>query len=192
MTKDEQFRSSLKALEANYNSPSGTPTIITPSTSPSHISRPSSGRSSPHPTNLGPKSRSSPPPHSSLSFVEPSAGDQHRSEGDSDAEDDEDMTDGRPPFHRPTDGRSQTPLLKDERGRPSYDSSNGSARPAFAARRSTFRSRSPDMEGSAAVKKKYAYAAFFLIISLISFVIQTETAVYIQHELHWNKAYAML
>lgn len=36
------------------------------------------------------------------------------------------------------------------------------------------------------------YAAFFLLVSLISFVVQTETAVYIQHELHWDKAYCML
>jgi hypothetical protein len=48
------------------------------------------------------------------------------------------------------------------------------------------------MEGSSAVRKKYTYAAFFLLLSLVSFVIQTETAVYIQHELKWNKAYAML
>ena len=95
-------------------------------------------------------------------------------------------------MHRPTDGRSQTPLLKDERGRPSYDVANGSARPAFAARRSTFRSRSPDMEGSSAVRKRYTYAGLFLLLSLVSFVIQTETAVYIQHKLGWDKAYAML
>jgi len=48
------------------------------------------------------------------------------------------------------------------------------------------------MEGSSAVRKKYTYAAFFLLLSLVSFVIQTETAVYIQQELKWNKAYAML
>lgn len=48
------------------------------------------------------------------------------------------------------------------------------------------------MEASSAVKKKYTYAAFFLLLSLVSFVIQTETAVYIQKELGWNKAYAML
>ena len=48
------------------------------------------------------------------------------------------------------------------------------------------------MEGSSALKKKYAYAAFFLVMSLITFVIQTETASYIQHELKWDKAYAML
>ena len=101
--------------------------------------------------------------------------------------------DARTPAHRaPVDGKSHVPLLKDERGSLSYDSPNGSARPAFAVRKATFRSRSPDMEGSSAVRKKYTYAAFFLLLSLVSFVIQTETAVYIQHELHWNKAYCML
>lgn len=107
-------------------------------------------------------------------------------------EEEAEMGDTRPPLHRPTDGRSGVPLLKDERGRASYDFSNGSARPAFATRRSTFRSRSPDMEGSSAVRKKYTYAAFFLLLSLITFVIQTETANYIQKDLGWNKAYAML
>ena len=113
---------------------------------------------------------------------------------DSDLEEEgEEMGDTRPPLHRPTDGRSHVPLLKDERGRSSYDDpTNGSAGSTFAARRTTFQSLSTDMEGSSAVKKKYTYAAFFLVLSLISFVIQTETAVYIQHELGWNKAYAML
>ena len=111
------------------------------------------------------------------------------------ASEDEDAMDGqtRPPLHRPTDGKSQTPLLgKEERGRPEYNVANGSVRPAFHARRSTFRSRSPDMEGASAVRTKYIYAGFFLALSLVSFVIQTETAVYIQHELGWKKAYAML
>lgn len=95
---------------------------------------------------------------------------------------DSDMDDRRPPLHRPTDGRSHQPLL-DERGR--------SERPVFS-RSSTMRSRSPDTQAKLATKKKYTYAAFFLVLSLISFVIQTETAVYIQHELGWNKAYCML
>jgi len=43
-----------------------------------------------------------------------------------------------------------------------------------------------------ATKKKYTLAAVALVLSLISFVIQTETAVYIQSELGWKKAYAML
>lgn len=100
--------------------------------------------------------------------------------------------DTRPPLHRPTDGRSQVPLLKDERGRPSFGEPNGNTRPTFATRRSTFRSRSPDMEGSAATKRKYMYAAFFLLLSLVAFVVQTETAVYIQKKLGWKKPYAML
>ena len=109
----------------------------------------------------------------------------------SDFDEEDDMVE-RPPLHRPTDGRSQLPLLKDERGRPSYDSPHGSARPPFVARRSTFRSRSPDYDAHAATRRKYTYAAFFLLLSLVSFVIQTETAVYIQRDLGWNKAYCML
>jgi len=105
----------------------------------------------------------------------------------------EDMGDRRPGLHRPTDGRSHQPLLnKDdedvERGRgPISDH-----RPPLFTRRSTMRSRSPDTQAKLATKKKYTYAAFFLGLSLVSFVIQTETAVYIQHELGWNKAYCML
>jgi drug/metabolite transporter (DMT)-like permease len=41
-------------------------------------------------------------------------------------------------------------------------------------------------------RRKYIYASFFLVLSLVSFVIQTETAVYIQHTLKWKKAYCML
>ena len=102
------------------------------------------------------------------------------------------MGETKPHSHRPLDGRSQTPLLKDERGRPSYDGPSGVGRPVFVTKRSTFRSRSPAMEDSSATRKKYTYAAFFLLLSLVSFTVQTETAVYIQHELKWNKAYAML
>ena len=111
---------------------------------------------------------------------------------ESEVEEEDNMASERPPLHRPTDGRSQVPLLKEERGRPSYDSPNGSARPMFVARRSTFRSRSPEFDTQTETRRKYTYAAFFLALSLVSFVIQTETAVYIQHELGWNKAYCML
>ena len=120
----------------------------------------------------------------------------HNISGESDfygEEDADDDMETRPPLHRPTDGRSQQPLLKDEgRGRTQYESPHGSARPAFAARRSTFRSRSPDLEGSAATRKKYIIAAIFLVISLVAFVVQTETAVYIQKTMGWKKAYCML
>ncbi|MCJ1367465.1 hypothetical protein MMC16_006598 [Acarospora aff. strigata] len=119
-------------------------------------------------------------------------GEFSHSEPDTD-EDEGQMSGSRPKMHRPTDGRSQQPLLDEAgRGRPSYDAPNGSARPAFVARSSTFRNRSPDLEGKSATRKKYTYAAFFLLLSLVSFTIQTETAVYIQHTLGWKKAYCML
>jgi drug/metabolite transporter (DMT)-like permease len=105
--------------------------------------------------------------------------------------DEDEMAASRPPLHRPTDGWSEQPLLKDEgRGRSDFEIPNGSARPA---RRSTFRSRSPSyVDPENTTRRKYIYAAFFLVLSLISFVIQTETAVYIQHTLGWKKAYCML
>lgn len=116
--------------------------------------------------------------------------------GESDLSDSEEMEDRRPALHRPADGRSHQPLLhKDddiERGRTGYASPDFQERPPLFSRRSTMRSRSPDTQAKLATKKKYTYAAFFLGLSLISFVIQTETAVYIQHELKWNKAYCML
>ena len=192
MTLDEYHRAPRRTLEVNLPSRSVTPTINTPSTSPTPLSQPSSRQGSPFRTNVASKARTSPPPRSHLRTTEEVPLNTDREAvGDSDIEDDE-MADTRPPFHRPTDGRSMTPLLKDERGRTSYDSPNGSARPAFVARRSTFRSRSPDMEGSSAIRKKYTYAAFFLILSLVSFVVQTETAVYIVDDLGWDKSYAML
>ena len=113
-------------------------------------------------------------------------------DSDLDLEEDREVMEDRPALNRHADGRSQVPLLKDERGRPPYESPNGSARPAFAARRSTFRSKSPDLMTGSATRKKYTYAAFALGLSLISFVVQTETAVYIQHTLGWKKAYCML
>ena len=115
-------------------------------------------------------------------------------EDDSDDDLDE-MDDRRPALHRPTDGRSHQPLLHkddEERGRTGYSSPDLPDRPPTFSRRSTMRSRSPDTQAKLATRKKYTYAAFFLGLSLISFVIQTETAVYIQHNLKWNKAYCML
>ena len=100
---------------------------------------------------------------------------------------------GRPPMQRPTGGLSQTnvPLLKDGRGR--IHSNRETEPKRHLADRNTFRSRSPILQKTEdQTRKKYVYASFFLMVSLVSFVVQTETAVYIQHELHWNKAYCML
>lgn len=110
---------------------------------------------------------------------------------------DSDTMDGsRPPLHRPTDGRSQQPLLKEERGRLSRSSfglDDAEGRPMLHhTRRPTIRSKSPEHDAAQATRKKYTIAAGFLLLSLASFVVQTETAVYIQHELHWDKPYCML
>jgi drug/metabolite transporter (DMT)-like permease len=110
------------------------------------------------------------------------------------------MSSTHPSMHRPGGdlSHSQMPLLQEdkdhpERGRDSFQDTRGSARPEFASRRSTFRSRSPSFAvPENQTRRKYIYAAFFLVLSLFSFVIQTETAVYIQHTLKWKKAYCML
>ncbi|KAI9851150.1 MAG: hypothetical protein M1838_004359 [Thelocarpon superellum] len=105
---------------------------------------------------------------------------------------DEEDSMARPGLLRLTDGRSHLPLLHDDedRGRQSYDDHDDAE--ARAVRRAQLRSRSPTTAAKLASTKKYTYAAGFLVLSLISFVIQTETAVYIQHTLGWNKAYCML
>jgi len=193
MPKPDYLLPTGGTAEARYPSSTPTPTINTPSTSTSPRSGPPSRRTSPCPPVVASKARVSPPLRSQTSTPVHATQDLPSPKefaGDWDLDDEEEMD--RPPLSRPTDGRSHTPLLKEERGRTSYDAGNGSARPAFAARRSTFRSRSPDMQDSSAVRKKYTYAGFFLLLSLVSFVIQTETAVYIQHELGWKKAYCML
>jgi len=110
---------------------------------------------------------------------------------------DDDMVVSRPPMHRPADGRSQQPLLRDDHGGRLSPSSLGNgdaeARPMLHhTRRPTIQSRSPEHDAAQATRKKYMIAAGFLLLSLASFVVQTETAVYIQHELHWDKPYCML
>ncbi|KAL2136950.1 hypothetical protein VTI74DRAFT_11132 [Chaetomium olivicolor] len=121
---------------------------------------------------------------------------------------------------RPSDARSADPLLPDEsdRGRRSYRPNSRSASPLPStsslhprtptsqlsdpahsmppSRRRTggaFRSRSPpSTTAHLEARRKYTYAAFFLVVSLVSFTVQTELASYIQHDLGWDKAYCML
>jgi hypothetical protein len=99
-------------------------------------------------------------------------------------------SDLRPALNRHDDGRSHQPLLaaKDADPQLGYDSP---LRPT-PSRRSTFHERDPEGEAKYATKKRYSYAAFFLFLSLVSFAVQTETAVYIQTQLRWEKAYCML
>lgn len=99
-------------------------------------------------------------------------------------------SDLRPERSRPKSYQHQ-PLLAGDK-RTSHDSPT---RPAgLAARRSShFRERDPEVvEAVDDTRRRYTYAAAFLLLSLVSFAVQTETAVYIQHDLHWNKAYCML
>lgn len=128
------------------------------------------------------------------SFVHPQGESSNSDDFSFEDWDDEDPLEGddmpsdlRPPYHRPTDGRSETPLLgaKAENG-------YATGRPPITKKRSTFRERAPDEEAKSATRKRYTYATFFLAISLVSFTIQTETAVYIKKHLHWSKSYAML
>lgn len=135
---------------------------------------------------------------------------------------DDDMDERRPPFHRHNDGKSEEALLftskedtraarrasannsrspgrrnsrhsTDSLGLDGHFGSRDGLRPTFS-RSSTMRSQSPGRVEKALkeTRRTYTYAGFFLVLSLVSFVIQTETAVYIQHELGWSKAYAML
>ncbi|KAK8102466.1 hypothetical protein PG984_015612 [Apiospora sp. TS-2023a] len=109
----------------------------------------------------------------------------------------------RPSYLRQDNGRSADPLLKgdadddNERGRTPYDSLRSPSPKATGSRprlsrRSTMRSRSPDTQAVMVARKKYTFAAVFLVISLVSFTIQTELGAYVQNEKGWNKAYCML
>lgn len=115
--------------------------------------------------------------------------------------DDVDEMAARPALHRPTGGRSHEPLLKyEQRGRQfghtvedEEDGGGGDERARTSSHRgSTFRSRTPDYDAKHATRRKYIYATGFLLICLVSFTVQTETAVYVQHNLGWEKPYCML
>ncbi|KAK0721007.1 hypothetical protein B0H67DRAFT_486262, partial [Lasiosphaeris hirsuta] len=100
-----------------------------------------------------------------------------------------------PAMFKAADSRSGQPLLNasddEERGRQLSSSDPPPDRPTFS-RRSTMRSHSPATNANLAARTKYTYAAFFLVVSLVSFTVQTELAAYIQNDLGWDKAYCML
>ncbi|KAI8630035.1 hypothetical protein F5Y19DRAFT_69371 [Xylariaceae sp. FL1651] len=127
---------------------------------------------------------------------------------DSEEDDLDNMSErSRPSFHRPTNGHSGLPLLEkagsQDRGRTRQHDSRSTSplhpsvptpavRPPLSNRGSTVRSRSRDTQTHTAARKKYLLAAIFLVVCLVSFVLQTELGRYVQHELGWNKAYCML
>ncbi|KAI5925192.1 hypothetical protein F4810DRAFT_92874 [Camillea tinctor] len=97
-------------------------------------------------------------------------------------------------------GRPLSPLLKkpapSSPGRPSLPptpsvTTPSGERPRFPRRRS--RSLSPVAEDAgASARARYTYAGVFLVVSLVSFCLQTELGRYVQHGLGWDKAYCML
>jgi len=103
--------------------------------------------------------------------------------------DDEEEEEEMPPDLRPSldqhDGRQ--PLLS-SKIQPGYDSPS---RPQIN-RQTSMHERDPDLEAKNATRRRYLLASIFLILSLITFAVQTETAVYITRELQWNKSYCML
>jgi len=99
-------------------------------------------------------------------------------------------SDLRPERQHTGDGRSLTPLLAGHNKTDSEDYGAETRTPL--SRRSTFHERDPVSQAKYETRKRYTYAAIFLVLSLVSFVVQTETAVYIQHELKWEKPYCML
>ena len=121
--------------------------------------------------------------------------DAHAHAHDHDHDSDDEMATSRPPSYHPVDHHSEQPLLKEERrGREStgsYGNGDIEGRPMLHHHQDT-RSKSPERNAELATRRKYLIAAIFLVLSLVSFVAQTESAVYIQHELHWNKPYFML
>jgi len=157
-----------------------------------HLSRDSSRRSSPfaqlpHPDDYNKPARGAGAEAADGEQVDEDSDFEHWGTDD----DDEAMpSELRRPSLRTTHHEAHAPLL-------SSDKQNGfehPSSPALTQRRSTrFRERG-DSEAlsKAETRKRYSYAAGFLAVSLVSFAIQTETAVYIQHNLGWKKAYCML
>ena len=100
-------------------------------------------------------------------------------------------SDLRPSMDEETKTSHREPLLAGDKARQSYDSPTRSGI-SHSRRSSRFRGRDAEKDAANATRKRYTYAAAFLVLSLITFAIQTETAVYIQHDLGWSKAYCML
>lgn len=103
-------------------------------------------------------------------------------------------TDLRPDVDRERDGRSLSPLLgrKDDDLDDHVDTDALQHSGITMRSTHTFHERDPETQARFETRRRYTYASIFLALSLISFTVQTETAVYIQHELKWEKPYCML
>jgi hypothetical protein len=154
------------------------------------------GPSSPSRDSTRASSPSTEPPHPArnhkgthVHFAEPASPDDDLSfdDWDESAPSHTMPSDLRPDVDRERDGRSLSPLLgshkRDDEGTESGTLSRSTH---------TFHERDPASQAHLETRKRYTYAAIFLALSLVSFTVQTETAVYIQHELKWEKPFCML
>ncbi|KAF2788924.1 hypothetical protein K505DRAFT_378564 [Melanomma pulvis-pyrius CBS 109.77] len=126
------------------------------------------------------------PPGQPRALQEPASPDASDLEFDDWDEPDAAMpSDLRPELDR-EDGRANAPLL-------GHKADEGTERPQLSRRSThTLHERDPETQAKFETRRKYTYAGIFLALSLVSFTVQTETAVYIQHELKWEKPYCML
>ncbi|KAK3986751.1 hypothetical protein QBC44DRAFT_332672 [Cladorrhinum sp. PSN332] len=105
---------------------------------------------------------------------------------------------GDQPLLYQSDSDSDTTVTTRGRRRPSHSPRHPpplSSTPILPRRSTTdaLRSRSPSSQAARLeARKKYTYASICLVISLVSFTVQTELAAHIQHELKWDKAYCMM
>lgn len=103
----------------------------------------------------------------------------------------DDMPSDLRPEGRNADGKSQQPLLATKQQE--YDQDGRSRSPLGGSQHSSkFHERDSEDLARKATQKKYMYAGLFLGLSLVSFVVQTETAIYIADQLKWRKSYCML
>lgn len=97
-------------------------------------------------------------------------------------------SDLRPSQERERDGRAaNAPLLGRHK-----DEDEGAEGAGLVRSTHHFHERDPESQAKFETRRRYTYAAFLLALSLVSFTVQTETAVYIQHQLKWEKPYCML
>ncbi|SMQ46937.1 unnamed protein product [Zymoseptoria tritici ST99CH_3D7] len=123
---------------------------------------------------------------------------QFKDEADDDDDDSgfEDWGDDEPTDDMPSDLHStahRQPLLAGDKQQ-DY-ASPPQQRPTLGTRHSTsrFHERDPEiLPDKSNTRQRYTLAGCFLLLSLFSFAVQTETAVYIQHDLNWTKPYCML
>lgn len=96
-------------------------------------------------------------------------------------------SDLRPSTDRGRNGRANAPLLGHRK-----DEDEGAEHDGLSRSTHHFHERDPETQAKFETRRRYTYAAFLLALSLVSFTVQTETAVYIQHQLKWEKPYCML